>query len=183
MLDLALTIFRYLFLALLYFFIFQLIKMMFRDLKAGDRAVEPRGKAGARTLPAEAARIEVLPQPGAEAGLVVMASGDPGLPPGITFSLRSGEEAGLGRSGRNTVIMADPFASTEHALVYGTGGQYWLADKGSRNGTFLNDVRINKPTVLADGDRIRIGGVTLQFVRWAYEVESGDGSGFGQEAK
>ncbi len=183
MLDLVLTIFRYLFLALLYFFIFQLIKMMFRDLKAGGRAVDTPAKAGAGALPAGEARIEVLPRPGAEAGLVVLASGDPGLPPGSVFPLRSGEEAGLGRSSRNTVIMADPFASTEHASVSGSGGQYWLADKGSRNGTFLNDVRINKPTVLADGDRIRIGGVTLQFVRWAYEVESGNGSGTGQEEK
>ncbi|MCL6612354.1 MAG: FHA domain-containing protein [Peptococcaceae bacterium] len=183
MLDLVLTVFRFLFLALLYFFIFQLIKMIFRDLRAGEQPGEPREKPVSAAFREDPAREGAAPQPGAEAGLVVLASGDPGLPPGSTFHVRSWEEAILGRSSRNTVTLADPFASLEHASVYKSGGQYWLADKGSRNGTFLNEVRINKPTVLANGDRIRIGGVTLQFVRWAYEVESGNGNGFGQEAK
>lgn len=183
MLDLVLTVSRYLFLALLYIFIFQLIRIMFRDLKSGREAGESRAKPSARSLPEELPRIEPEPPPGAEAGLVVLTSGDPGLPPGTAFYLRRGDEASLGRGGRNTVILADPFASTEHASVYRGGGQYWLADKDSRNGTFLNEVRIYKNTVLADGDRIRIGGVTLQFVRWTYEMESGDGSGLGKEAK
>ncbi len=181
MIDLLLTVFRYLFLALLYIFIFQLIKMMFRDLRAGDQAGEFRGKAAANSP--EPARVEASPLPGAEAGLVVAASGDPGLPPGSVLSLGQGEEVSLGRGSRNTVTVVDPFASMEHASVYRSGGQYWLADKGSRNGTFLNEVRINRPTVLADGDMIKIGGLTLKFVRWTYEVESGNGSGFGQETK
>ncbi|MFZ5632917.1 MAG: FHA domain-containing protein [Bacillota bacterium] len=183
MLDLLLTVFRYLFLVILYVFIFQLIKMMFQDLgKAGEPAAEPAGKRKTgRELPEPPRQEEYAPPPGAEAGLVVITSGDPGLTPGSVFPLGPEGEAGLGRSSRNTITLVDPFASMEHAAVYKGGGQYWLVDKGSKNGTFLNEIKLSRPTVLADGDRIRIGGVTLQFVRWAYEVESDDGSGSRKE--
>ncbi|MHB8918218.1 MAG: FHA domain-containing protein [Desulfocucumaceae bacterium] len=183
MLDLILTVLRYLFLAVLYIFIFQLIKMMVRDLGSGEPAVDSGVKKTPGVMTVEPARIEALPPPGAEAGLVVLSSGDPGLPPGSVFAMKNEEEATLGRNSRNAITMVDPFASMEHASVYGRGGQFWISDRGSRNGTFLNEVRISKPTVLADGDRIRIGGVILQFVRWTYEVESGDRSGSGQETK
>lgn len=183
MLDLILTVFRYLFLAVLYIFIFQLIKMMVRDLGSGEPAVDSGGKKPSGVMAVEPARIEAPPPPGAEAGLVVLSSGDPGLPPGSVFAMKNEEEATLGRNSRNAITMVDPFASMEHASVYRRGGQFWISDRESRNGTFLNEVKISKPTVLADGDRIRIGGVILQFVRWTYEVESGDRSGFGQETK
>ena len=178
MLDLILTVFRYIFLIILYLFIFQLIRMMFLDLRSGGGIKEAVGKKAAEPLPAE-----IKPLPGSVAGLVVLASGDPGLTPGSVFSLMSEDQATLGRSSKNTITMVDPFASMDHAAVYGSDGQYRLEDRGSKNGTFLNDVRIKKPTVLADGDRIRIGDVSVQFVRWAYEVESGNRGGTGKEAK
>lgn len=179
MIDLILSVFRYLFLILLYVFIFQLIKMMFRDLRtAGEHVTaEPAGRRKTEKLWQEQ---PVLPG-GPEAGLVVVTSADPGLMPGSVFPLRPGDETGLGRSGRNAITMVDPFASMDHAVIHENGGQYWLADKNSRNGTYLNEVRLDRPTVLADGDRIRIGGVTLQFVRWAYEMEPDDGSRSGEE--
>ncbi len=184
--DLLLTVFRYIFLALLYFFIFQLIKMMFQDLKAGGHDPATAGKKSPGGQPDkppedEPPEIKVVPPPGVQAGLVVLTSGDPGLTPGSILSLQ--RELTFGRGTVNAVTLADPFASTEHAAVYGKDGQYWLEDRGSKNGTFLNGVRIGKTTVLADGDRIRIGGVNLQFVRWAYEVESNDGSGPCKEKK
>jgi len=178
LLDLVLTVFRYIFLIMLYVFIFQLIKMMFRDLKTGEVVQIAAGKKAAELSPEE---IKALP--GSVAGLVVTASGDPGLPHGKVYSLKSEDQITFGRGGKNTIAMTDPFASLDHASVFGSEGQYRLEDRGSKNGTFLNDVRITKPTVLADGDRIRIGDVSMQFVRWAYEVESGNRSGIGKETK
>ncbi len=177
MLDFILWIFRIIFLLLLYFFIFQLIKMMFRDLK---QSTENQGMSySAQISPNEITAANVLPLPGAEAGLLVLASDSQELTKGTVFPLRSGEEFKLGRGSDNNIVLVDPFASLEHAEVYGQGGQYWLADRGSKNGTFLNDVSIDKPTVLTDKDTIRIGSVTLQFVRWTYEMESGDRSRLG----
>lgn len=180
--DIVLLVFRYTFLIILYIFIIQLTRMMLRDLREGGReAPEPVKRASGNRL-RETAFQEPAPVPGAAAGLVVVSSGDPGLPGGRVFPLRENGQASIGRGGHNTIILVEPFASVDHAVVSGSEGQYWLEDRGSKNGTFLNEVRINKPTVLADGDRIRIGDVTIQFVRWTYEVESGDGSRFGKKA-
>ncbi|MFZ5643296.1 MAG: FHA domain-containing protein [Bacillota bacterium] len=183
MIDLLLTVFRYIFLIILYVFLFQLIKMIYRDLRSGRQEVAHPAREIANRALEELPPAEVIPLPGAVAGLATINSSDPGISPGSVFPLKSDGELTLGRGSRNKIIMTDPYASSEHAVVYGTDGQYWIKDHGSKNGTYLNDVRINKPTVLADGDKIRIGDVTMQFVRWSYEVESGDRSGPHKEAK
>jgi pSer/pThr/pTyr-binding forkhead associated (FHA) protein len=56
----------------------------------------------------------------------------------------------------------DTFASAEHALISWRGGQWWLEDLGSRNGTRLNDETVTAPTVLSAGDVISIGQVKLK---------------------
>lgn len=182
MIDIFLTVFRYIFLLMLFVFIFQLIKMVFRDIKYGQTggAPLPVNRAGGA---AEISGRDIAPLPGAAAGLAVLGSSDPGLQAGNVYPLKGGDELTLGRGGRNIILLGDPYASVDHAAFYGKDGQYWLEDRGSKNGTYLNDIRIDKPTVLADGDRIRIGGVTMQFVRWSYEVESGNRSGPHKEAK
>ncbi|MHB8156749.1 MAG: FHA domain-containing protein [Desulfocucumaceae bacterium] len=183
MIDLVLTIFRYIFLIILYIFIFQLIRMIFKDLKVGGRLALPRGKTVPVKEPVDISTLNISPVPGAAAGLVVLGSGDPGLPGGSVFPLKMQDEISMGRGSRNTITMVGPFASMDHAIVRGRDGQYWLDDLGSKNGTFLNEIGIGKPTVLADGDSIRIGDVTMQFVRWSYEVESGDRGGSRKETK
>jgi pSer/pThr/pTyr-binding forkhead associated (FHA) protein len=126
---------------------------------------------------------DIAPLPGAAAGLVVLGSTDPGLPAGKVYPLKDEKELSFGRGGRSAILLSDLYASVDHAAVSGRDGQFWLEDRGSKNGTYLNDIRIDKSTVLADGDRIRIGDVTMQFVRWSYEVESGNRSGPHKEAK
>lgn len=112
----------------------------------------------------------VLPDGEMAARLLVQSSSESGLKVGEYLHL--GENTVLGRSGACNLVLADPFASQEHAKISFHGGQYWLEDMGSTNGTYLNEVRLERPTVLANGDMVRIGGVTFQFVRWANEVES-----------
>lgn len=68
----------------------------------------------------------------------------------------------LGRSAVNTVTIPDAYASSEHALLVYQGGQWWLEDRGSRNGTTLNNVAINGPTVVSTGDVVGIGRVQLK---------------------
>lgn len=172
MLGALLTFFRYLLLLLLYIFIFQLARMMLKGFKEAVPATGSVAEPVAAVKSGKGAGLpEVVPPPGAEAGLFVLASPDPGLTAGMVFPVEG--QMVLGRGNQNNVVISDPFASVEHALVAKKQGQFWLEDLGSRNGTFLNEVRVTGPTVLVDQDRIRIGGVTLQFVRWAYEVESG----------
>jgi hypothetical protein len=63
----------------------------------------------------------------------------------------------FGRAPTNTIVVSDDFASSEHALVALRNGQWWLEDRGSRNGTMLNEVRISQPVIVTDGDTIGIG--------------------------
>jgi hypothetical protein len=68
----------------------------------------------------------------------------------------------LGRAPTNTILIEDTFASSEHALITLRGGQWWLEDRHSRNGTTLNDVPVVQPTVITKGDIIGIGSVRLR---------------------
>ena len=70
----------------------------------------------------------------------------------------------IGRAPTNTIVIADTFASSEHATVVMRNGQWWLEDKRSRNGTLLNGERLAAATVITDGDCISIGQVTLKLV-------------------
>lgn len=63
----------------------------------------------------------------------------------------------LGRAPTNTIIVDDSFASSDHAIVALRNGQWWLEDRRSRNGTTLNEIRINQPAIVTDGDIIGIG--------------------------
>lgn len=63
----------------------------------------------------------------------------------------------LGRAGSNAVVVNDDFASAEHARIILDQGKWWLEDRQSLNGTHLNDDKIMRRTILADGDVIGIG--------------------------
>src|ERR1043165_8274367 len=70
----------------------------------------------------------------------------------------------LGRSEANQVAIPDERVSRRHALIQVQGeNEFWLVDFGSRNGTYLNDQRIPRPTRLRDGDRIKVGHAEFAF--------------------
>lgn len=68
----------------------------------------------------------------------------------------------LGRAPTNTVVLEEPFCSQEHALVAHRGGQWWLEDRGSSNGTLLNGELVTEPVVVSSGDVIGIGRIVLK---------------------
>ena len=70
----------------------------------------------------------------------------------------------LGRTEANDVALPDAKVSRRHAVIHRQGpSELWLADLGSRNGTFLNGTKILVPTLLSDQDRIEIGPYRLIF--------------------
>lgn len=70
----------------------------------------------------------------------------------------------LGRSDSNQVAVSDDRVSRRHALIQvQREDEFWLVDFGSRNGTYLNDQRIVRPTRLRHGDRIKIGQAEFAF--------------------
>jgi hypothetical protein len=70
----------------------------------------------------------------------------------------------LGRTDANDVTLPDPKVSRRHAVIHPQGpGELWLADLGSRNGTFLNATRVTSPALLRHLDQIDIGPYRLVF--------------------
>ena len=68
----------------------------------------------------------------------------------------------IGRASANTVVLDDDYVSNEHAMLMLRGRQWWLEDLNSRNGTLLNDVRLDTPTIITPGDVITIGNTRLR---------------------
>jgi pSer/pThr/pTyr-binding forkhead associated (FHA) protein len=69
----------------------------------------------------------------------------------------------LGRAADNTICIADKAVSAYHARLSFQDGQWWLEDLGSRNGTRVNESRVEGPLVVTFGDVIHLGGVSLVF--------------------
>lgn len=63
----------------------------------------------------------------------------------------------IGRAPTNTIVLDDDFASGEHCIVALRSGQWWLEDRGSRNGTMINGVLINHAVIVTSGDVIGVG--------------------------
>jgi serine phosphatase RsbU (regulator of sigma subunit) len=61
-------------------------------------------------------------------------------------------------------------ASRFHAVLELVGGRYFVEDKGSRNGTYVNGKRITGRAQLRSGDHLRIAGVELKFLEEADSV-------------
>lgn len=68
----------------------------------------------------------------------------------------------LGRLDSNDIPIHDRKASREHAKIYRQGDRFAIVDLNSSNGTFVNGEKITKH-ILAEGDQIRIGVVSLRF--------------------
>jgi len=52
--------------------------------------------------------------------------------------------------------------SRRHCAIHIGPADAWAEDLGSRNGTFVNGVRIKEKTRLADGDMVRVGALELK---------------------
>lgn len=75
------------------------------------------------------------------------------------------ERATIGRDAGNDLALGwDREASRLHALLEQLGGSWTIVDDGmSRNGTFVNGVRVRGRRRLSDGDEIRIGLTEVRF--------------------
>src|SRR5689334_16764600 len=64
----------------------------------------------------------------------------------------------IGRVEDNDLQLAGEKISRHHALIeLDQDGRAVLSDLGSRNGTFVDGVRLAEPRVLAGGERLRFG--------------------------
>ena len=95
----------------------------------------------------------------AQSGALVVRSG--GGRVGQSFPL-TGEKMTIGRSPEAGVFLDDVTVSREHATLVRRGGDWFLDDSGSLNGTYVNRQRVDSHR-LADGDELQIGKFKLTF--------------------
>lgn len=131
---------RILFLLLLYIFLARVIRVLLRDLRAAARETADRP-----------GRLVVLESP----------SGEPAV--GRSFGLDV--ITPLGRDVNNAIVIDDPFASADHAVLTYRGRSWYLEDLDSTNGSYVNGQRIDGVAALGYGDEVQIGQVRFRLER------------------
>lgn len=144
-----LSLFRYLFLLVFFSFIYRLVGLIYKDLKA--EIAKDSGENRALFYSPEqqeytsSASLENLQESKVVSLLIPITT--------------------LGRAEHNHIIISDTYSSYEHARVVYQQDDFYLEDLGSTNGTFLNGVKIKGAVELQDGDQIKIGQTILVFRR------------------
>lgn len=154
MTELVLTIARFGLLALLWIFVFTVVGVIRRDIFAGSRSrlvAAPRGVGAATSRPAKVKKGRAAHQ------LVVTA----GQLAGTRLTLGESQIT-IGRAEDSTLVITDDYASARHARLVPRGGQWYIEDLGSTNGTYLDRSKITGPTPVPLGVPIRIGRTSLE---------------------
>jgi pSer/pThr/pTyr-binding forkhead associated (FHA) protein len=128
------------FLALLYLFLFAVVRILVRDLRAA-----------VRESTTELGRLLVLASPAQE--------------PEVGRVFRLDAVTTLGRDVNNDVVIEDPFASTDHAVLTFRGRSWYVEDLHSTNGTFVNGARVDGVGPVSFGDELQVGEVRLRLER------------------
>ena len=85
---------------------------------------------------------------------------------GARFRFRPGTALVVGRVKSADISLPDVSSiSRRHARLRYRTESVVLEDLGSTNGTYINDTRIEDPTVLRSGDRFQVGGVHFKFLQ------------------
>jgi pSer/pThr/pTyr-binding forkhead associated (FHA) protein len=152
--EIALTVIKVLFLALLWLFILSAVSVIRSDLFG--RAVP---------TPDQPQELESPPPPPRRSR---RQRGEPRILT-ITQGAQAGESAELGpgvvligRGADCQLILNDDYVSTRHARVVSTEDGVYVEDLGSTNGTYVNGQRITAPTTITMSDTVRIGKTILK---------------------
>ncbi len=94
---------------------------------------------------------------------------------GGEFPLPDEGEIVIGRSSELDMVLVEDMVSRRHAKIFVEGGDIFLEDLGSTNGSFVNGEKVVR-TKLAEGDRILIGTSIIKVV-------ASDGASSVQDAK
>jgi serine phosphatase RsbU (regulator of sigma subunit)/pSer/pThr/pTyr-binding forkhead associated (FHA) protein len=85
-----------------------------------------------------------------------------GANPGQLFAIE-GEAAILGRHPECDIAIDDAAVSRQHMRIVNVGGNYFIEDLNSRNGTYLNGQLVVDRRPLAENDHIQIGDLVFVF--------------------
>jgi hypothetical protein len=154
--EIALTVIKVVYLALLWLFILSAVSVIRSDL------------FGRTVRAADQPQPQELESPPPPARRAKRHRGEPRV-----FMISQGNQAGLsadlaggvvmiGRGADCQLILDDDYVSTRHARVVSTPNGIYVEDLGSTNGTYVNGQRITAPTTITFADTVRIGKTILK---------------------
>lgn len=133
-------VFKYIFIVIVYFFIFRILKLIYLDISSVDNS--NNGKSYIKLLN----KRETIP---------FKISEEYSIEKGLKF----------GRQVDNDVVLADNFVSKHHSEIIVDEGEYFIKDLDSSNGTYINEEKIEDVVKLKHGDRIGIGMIEFIFIK------------------
>lgn len=137
MIDYALLLIRLLFVALLYLFLFAIMKTGIGAVR-GQRKRERTWSLSVEKGPKELRGVSIVVR-----GPVI-----------------------VGRNPEADIVIGAGYVSGRHARFSLMGQNLFVEDLGSTNGTAVNGQFINEPTALRNGDTVNVGDVAIR-VRFA----------------
>lgn len=132
--------FKYIFVIIIYYFIFNIIKMIYLDIRGINNM-----NYVADTYLKLINRKEKLPFKTQEHYFI-------------------GNNTTIGRTEQNDIVLKDRFISKRHARITKEDGIYFIQDLNSANGTYINGQQITNAVELRDKDIIDVGQVEFLFV-------------------
>lgn len=151
--ELAFTLARFGFLALLWVLVLLVLRTLRRDVAPGSPRSLRLRRSGEKTMSKPAARSRRR-----QASRLVITEGPLA---GSTVPL-SPTSITIGRSPSCTLVLEDSYASSRHARIFPKDGTWWLEDLGSTNGTTLAGQSVTGTAELSVGVPVRIGQTTLE---------------------
>jgi len=79
-----------------------------------------------------------------------------------SFRLKEGDKIVVGRGGDADIQILDGGLSRHHCYIEKVGNDFYITDLSSRNGTWVNDERVEQHK-LEHGDKVRFAGVEFEF--------------------
>jgi hypothetical protein len=154
--EIALTVLKVLFLALLWLFIFSVVSVIRTDLFGKPVTAPDQPEARELESPSPPSRRGRRPR-GEPRVLSIMQGQQTGetaeLAPGLVM---------IGRGADCQLVLDDDYVSTRHARVVAGESGLYIEDLGSTNGTYVNGTRITAPTAISLSDTLRIGKTILK---------------------
>lgn len=144
----AIDVLKFCFLALLYLFLFRVVRVAVLEMRAPITSTAADTPAAPRKS-RRSSRLRLL---------------EPAEHHGEVYALD--EETTVGRGGGCAIVLTgDEFVSTVHARLFRRGDDVYVEDLNSRNGTFVNGHQVETPTRIRRGDKVQFGRTVGEVVR------------------
>lgn len=149
MTELTLTLIKLGFLAVLWLFVLSAVSVIRTDLfgtKQSKPAKQPKQKVS-KSKPQRGTPRLLYIVDGPNAGQSVPLTDEPII---------------LGRGTDAAIRLDDDYVSTRHVRFVNSGGQWFVEDMGSTNGTYMGKNRLTSPVAIGIGIPVRLGKTIVE---------------------